>query len=659
MNHLIVMPRIVSKIGEWYQFPLGIAYISAALKKAGFKVYTLNLNNEHGSVIDILREKIQELDIATVSTGGVTGQYGAIREVLESAKQINPEIITITGGGLISSAPEDAMTALEYADFGVIGEGEIIICELCTALENDTDPTNIPGIIYKQKNGYSRTIGNPSPVILENVPFPDYHGFGFHKLLESVPNIIGMSEYNTLPIITGRSCPFRCTFCFHTSGQKFRQRALDDVFAEIDYLVSEYGVKYLSIQDELFLFGKSTQRIEEFCQRIKPYGIKWLAQFRVNDVTPELVAMLKDANCATMAFGIESADNSILKSMKKGIRIEQTERALEIVYQAGIGIQGVLIFGDPAETLETATRTLNWWKEHRHYELQLSAVITYPGTAIYKQACIKGIIADPIQYIKDGCPLVRLSDMSDSEYAWLFQQIASLPRTSHSQPNNAEILNADYQLSRIDVVGNCVACGHENHWEKNRLFVTETLACIKCGRKHVSPIPDDVVTRVTQGINYLVEKYGKVAIWGINSYIFSLSEKLSGISPEQVVYVDKSKMRHGLDVSGHIVKSTDIIRDENIKVVIVAVVQYYSGLIGPIREEFPGIERLLCISDLLADDFISKNQRRPDAPKPGNQPLRGSLPRLQSPQTHKADAVINNPRSLDDRSGLLSPSHPD
>jgi len=111
------------------------------------------------------------------------------------------------------------------------------------------------------------------------------------------------------------------------SGQKFRQRSLDSVFSEIDYLVSRYGVKYLSIQDELFCH--SVERVREFCKRIRPYNIRWLAQFRVTDVTPELVAMLKEAHCATMAFGIESADNRVLKSMKKQITIEQTERALE------------------------------------------------------------------------------------------------------------------------------------------------------------------------------------------------------------------------------------------------------------------------------------------------------------------------------------------
>jgi hypothetical protein len=344
------------------------------------------------------------------------------------------------------------------------------------------------------------------------------------------------------------------------------------------------------------------ERAEKFCERIKPYKIKWLAQFRVDDVSPELITMLKDANCATMAFGIESADNSILKSMKKHITIEDTERALELVYQAGMGIQGVLIFGDPAETIETATRTFEWWKAHRQYELQLSAVITYPGTKIYRDACQKGIIADPVQYIKDGCPIIRLSKMTDEEYAWVFQQIASLPRSTHAQPNNAEVVRIDYKAARIDVDGDCVACGHRNHWEKSRLFVTETLACIKCGRKHVSPIPEEVVVRISNGINNLAKKYGKVAIWGINSYIYSLSEKLTGMSSEQVIYVDKSEMRQGLDVSGNIIQSTEIIKQENLKCIVVAVVQYYAGLIEPIHNEFPDLEYLLCISDLLVDE---------------------------------------------------------
>ena len=601
-NHLIVLPRIVNKVGEWYQFPLGVAYISASAKKAGFKVFTLNLNNEDGPVEEIIAREIAEHDIGTVSTGGVTGQYGAIREVFEAAKRARPDVITIGGGGIISSAPETAMGALEVCDFGVIGEGEIIFCDLLQALENNSSTVRIPGLVMRAGNDFVCTLGDPAPVVLEDVPYPDYDGFGFRKLLESVPNIIGMSEYNTLPIVTGRSCPFKCTFCFHPSGQKFRQRELDDVFEEIDYMVREFGVEYLSIQDELFLFGRDTSRVAEFCRRIKPYGIKWLAQFRVCDVTPELIEMLKDGNCATMAFGIESADDTILKSMRKGIRVKQTEYALEMVYNAGIGIQGVLIFGDPAETMETAKRTLEWWKSHRQYELQLSAVITYPGTAIYKQAIEKGLIKDPEQYIRDGCPLVKLAKLTDEEYNWLFQQIASLPRLTHTQPAGVVTTSIDRPNARMNITGYCVSCNKPNHWEKSRLFITETLACVHCGRKHVAPIPDEVIQSVSDGLRELIRQHGKIAVWGVNSYIYSLFESVTPFSDDEIVFVDKSEMRHGLNIAGHRIRPVETIRDEHIDCVVVAVVTYYAGLVQPIREEFPHISKLLCISDLLSTE---------------------------------------------------------
>lgn len=601
MNFLMVVPRIVNRVGDWYQFPMGIAYVSSSLQKESFKLFKLNLNNMDGNIHDILKDVIEKNSIDVVLTGGLTGQYGALREIIEDAKRIRKEIKTIIGGGIITSAPEEAMQALEFADYGVIGEGEIICCELCHALESETNVAMIPGIIYRSNSTYVRSKGNVTSVNIEEIPFPDYEGFGFEKLLSSIPNQIGMCEYNTLPIITNRSCPFKCTFCFHPSGQKFRQRSLDSVFYEIDYLVKKFDVKYLSIQDELF--GHDLKRVKKFCDRIKPYGIKWLANFRVTEVTSELVALLKESNCAIMAFGVESADNTILRSMKKGITIEQTERALELVYGAGIGIQGVLIFGDVAETIETATRTLNWWKEHIHYELQLSAIITYPGTELYKFACSNGIIKDKVQYIKDGCPLVRLSKMSNEEYTWLFGQLASLPRLTHTVPNRINIIEIDYENAIIDIVGSCISCKTENQW-RARLFILETLTCKECGRRYISPIPESIIQRIGNNIERLVNLYGKIAFWGINSYFYTLSEKLKIKYYDHIFYVDKSEVRCGLEVSGYIIQSPEIINEKEIKCVVVSVVQYFAGLKKPIEDEYPKVEKVLSISDLISDNVL-------------------------------------------------------
>ena len=57
MRFMLIVPRIVNRIGDSYQFPSGIAYISSSLKEAGFEVINLNLNHVHGEVGDILSEE--------------------------------------------------------------------------------------------------------------------------------------------------------------------------------------------------------------------------------------------------------------------------------------------------------------------------------------------------------------------------------------------------------------------------------------------------------------------------------------------------------------------------------------------------------------------------------------------------------------------------
>lgn len=601
MNYLIVVPRIINKLGEFYQFPQGIAYISSVMVAEGFNVYKLNLNHVTLSVSEELRNSIVSNDIDVLLTGGLTGQYGAIRSVIESAKKIKKDIVTIVGGGIITSAPYYAMQALEYVDFGVIGEGENIIRELCHALENHCSIRKIPGVIYKDGPNYIVNEGKYQPVDVNRLPLPDYEGLGLHELIKTIPNIVGMSEYNTFPVITSRGCPFRCTFCFHPTGQKYRQRSLDDVFKEIDYLIHTYEIKYLSIQDELF--GYNIERLREFCTRIKSYDIQWRAQFRVTDVTQDLVDMLKDANCASMGFGIESADNRILKSMNKKITIEDTDRALEIVYNSGLGFTGCLIFGDVAETKETATNSINWWKKNVHYGLQLSLVVTYPGTALFEYACQTGLIEDPVQFIKDSCPTVKLSKMNREEYAWMVEQILSLQRMSQSLPQEIKSFHIDYENACMDLVGTCSTCNTENHWSKVQFFIAESLTCKNCGRRHYSPIPDAIVDRILSNLTKLLNQFGQICFWGVNPYFYMLGEKLN-ISDKNIFYVDKSEIRHGINISGGKVQSTDVIRERNIQCVIVTVPQYYASLAPTIETECPCIKRLLSISELLSGHFI-------------------------------------------------------
>ncbi len=143
--------------------------------------------------------------------------------------------------------------------------------------------------------------------------------------------------------------------------------------------MERYQPNILSIYDELFAYKKD--RAVEFCERIKAYDIPWAVQLHVSVVDAELIERMADSGCKEVSYGLESANEHVLSSMKKKATRTQIANALEITYERKLGIQGNFIFGDAAETLATASDTLHWWAAHRHYGIALSFLKVYPGTA--------------------------------------------------------------------------------------------------------------------------------------------------------------------------------------------------------------------------------------------------------------------------------------
>ena len=599
-NYLIVMPRFVDRVGEWYHFPLGIPYISSCLKTAGFNVYTLNMNSEEGDTRTIINKFLAENNIDVVLSGGLSIQYFAIKEILDVAKQVKPDVITIAGGGIITSGPSVGMQILENADYGIIGEGEITTTQLCHALETDGQIADVDGLVYFDEN---RSIKYTSPRAeikdLDTIPFPDYDGFDFGKIVAKMPNLLGINDDHAITMSSSRSCPFQCSFCFHTSGSHYRKRSLNNFFAELDILVNKYDVKYIFVSDELF--AHSIDRVREFCERIKPYNIKWWAQFRVSDVTEEMVQMLKDGNCVTMGFGLESADNRILKSMNKHITIEQTEKALALAYKYGIQIQGGFIFGDKAETLETAKNTLTWWKNHPEYAITLNFITAYPGTPLYKYAIKEGIITDEVQFVKDGCPVVNLSKMSSEEMKWLAKQIVELPQSIFVEPDEITQVIFDKNRKAINFTGVCTGCGNETRWENVRFFTRNVLSCPKCGKKHKLPILKEVAISVNSNVKNLLDRHGKIAFWGVNDYFANFSEHLEVVATSQKCFiVDIAKTKQGGMLSfGKVIQAPEIIKSENIDTVIIPVISAVDTIRKQIQQEYQCVKNIYSILDLI------------------------------------------------------------
>lgn len=330
MNILFITPRYVEK-GQSYEFYFGLAYVSAYVKKCGFDIQCLNTNHYDLTIEEILSYHLFTNNIDVICTGGMSLHYHKINEILNAAKKLNPDIITIVGGAIVTSDPTLAMENMQI-DYGVIGEGEIVTTNLLSTLQNSGDIKEVCGITYRD-NG-KIVVTEPAPYIkdLDILPMPDYERFEYGeyiKLIKPSQNYYTtiLDEVRPAHISTSRSCPYGCTFCYHPLGNKYRQRSLNNVFEEIDYLVENYNINLLFILDELFSFNK--ERMYEFAARIKKYNIMWSPQLRVDEVDKDILKALKDSGAYIISYGIENASNTILESMKKHITIEQIENALD------------------------------------------------------------------------------------------------------------------------------------------------------------------------------------------------------------------------------------------------------------------------------------------------------------------------------------------
>lgn len=127
-----------------------------------------------------------------------------------------------------------------------------------------------------------------------------------------------------------RGCPWSCSFCNKTLFRnKFRERPIDDVLAEVDRLV-ERGVDYVYFIDEIFGVGKNVLwLLEGLAKRDVKIGL----QTRIDLWNEATLDLLGRAGCISMEVGIESITEEGRNQLNKGCRMS-TERIRELLIYA-------------------------------------------------------------------------------------------------------------------------------------------------------------------------------------------------------------------------------------------------------------------------------------------------------------------------------------
>ncbi len=388
MKTLLVNPRMNASS----QPPLGLAYLSASLKQAGYRDV---------SIIDTTWENLdQRLDALEfvpdlIGIQVMTPYFNRSLAVGETVRRRFPNAKLVVGGPHPTADPQQTAMVLK-PDVGVLGEGELTLLDLVQTLERGESLGGVEGVFFESDTG-EFVLAQPRATIqdLDALPFPDRDALPMELYLRrGIMQEFGFKALRATTILTTRGCPFTCVYCSRLLGRKVRYRSAENIIEEISLLVDKYGIDGLFIVDDTFTVNpRWTTEVCEQLQRQK-YKLEIAINSRVDAINREFLQVLKAAGVMSIAFGVESGSQDILDSLKKGTTLEQIEEAVRRTREAGIKVKGYFMIGSPGETLETMRQSVDLARRLPFNQVQFSITTPYPGTELWNIATEQHLVED-------------------------------------------------------------------------------------------------------------------------------------------------------------------------------------------------------------------------------------------------------------------------
>lgn len=358
--------------------PLGLLYIATYLIQQGYRVKVLDLAVEKVDGVEF-NKMLMELNPKIVGMSTYNESWEAERVMCKYVKEALPNVVITAGGAFASFCYEDILNKTE-TDYITRGEGEYITCMLCDfVIKGKGSIDHIPGLCYKAENGEIIVNTQCNRIEdLDDLPFPDR-------------SLINIEKY-LLPytVCTSRGCPGECIFCSSKAfwGKRVIMRSAENIFDEVMYLHEMHGTNIFYISDDTFTASK--KRCLDFCKMIRDSGVGfvWACESRADIVNEEFIKILFESGCHKIQFGFESADNEILRKLKKYVTIEQIENAIKCAAKFGMHIQASYIVGhafDNEETVEKTIKTAEYFRDTYGARVVCSVNTPFPGTEQYEK----------------------------------------------------------------------------------------------------------------------------------------------------------------------------------------------------------------------------------------------------------------------------------
>jgi len=377
------------------QAPMGLTCIGASVEATGRRVVIIDGDAEQLTLAQTI-DRIVALEPDYVGATIMTATMDLTRLFFDRLKPRLPKVPVIVGGPHVSALPEQTLVDAPGIDVSVIGEGDETVVELLAALDAGGELASVPGLSFRKDGQIVVSAPRGQVADLQTLPLPAFHlldktlyrSYGWQGWVNGHRSPFGV-------VFTGRGCIGKCNFCAAHSvfGRGVRYFSLEQIKAQIDYLVSEWQVRILHFLDDTFTANR--RLVEAICDYLIEKGyhhrLEIMVSSRVDTVHEATLYKMRQAGVRWICFGVESGNQEILTRMHKHITIDQVRRAFRLARDAGFYIVGNFMIGHVGETEESARDTIRLACELDQDYASFAIAIPLPGTELYRHCLDNGI----------------------------------------------------------------------------------------------------------------------------------------------------------------------------------------------------------------------------------------------------------------------------
>lgn len=339
--------------------PLGLASVIGQIDEASHDIKVLDLMFSDDAEADV-KSALSDFspDLIGVSIRNVDNQCRLNSEYfLPRAKQIvelcqsNSEAAIVVGGTAFTMSPAAIFDYLK-PDFGIAGEGELVFNELLDRLENKSDYSDLPGLLWRTDEGGRM---NPFAFIedLDSLKPPRRDLFDNQRYAQSgAPG----------NIVIKHGCTFNCIYCDSSStmGPNWRMKSPETVADELESMEKDLDVKMVFFTDAIF--NCPVDHAKKICRAIisRGLGIKWLSTLSPLYADRELFELMRDAGSAMISLGCDTGSERMFENLNKGYTKAHVIEAAKMLEELKLNYALWFLLGGPGEDKKSVLETVEF-----------------------------------------------------------------------------------------------------------------------------------------------------------------------------------------------------------------------------------------------------------------------------------------------------------